>query len=133
MKKSNRILIVLLSLLIAAVPTAFAVRSIAAQLSDNDLLVTQSYVDQAVTFQPVHVETGKTLTGKCEFILRSGDAYAVCPGVDGISDMTNGTDIKGGAALAANHYCNIPRDDGRGVKVTRGAWFMLRGAYRIEG
>ena len=53
MKKSNRILIVLLSLLIAAVPTAFAVRSIAAQLSDNDLLVTQSYVDQAVTFQPV--------------------------------------------------------------------------------
>ena len=59
MKKSNRILIVLLSLLIAAVPTAFAVRSIAAQLSDNDLLVTQSYVDQAVTFQPVHVETGK--------------------------------------------------------------------------
>ena len=44
MKKSNRILIVLLSLLIAAVPTAFAVRSIAAQLSDNDLLVTMSNV-----------------------------------------------------------------------------------------
>ena len=117
----KRILIPLISLLIAAIPTLFAVRSVAEQISGTDLLVTESYVEQAVTFQPVFVPTGKTLSGKCEFILRSG-----------IADMTAGMDIQNGVAIQYNHSCNIPRDDGRGVTVQRGAWFMLRGSYRIS-
>ena len=127
----KRILIPLVSLLIAAIPTLFAVRSVAEQISGTDLLVTESYVEQAVTFQPVFVPTGKTLSGKCEFILRSGTATAYCPGTDGIADMTAGMDIQNGVAIQYNHSCNIPRDDGRGVTVQRGAWFMLRGSYRI--
>ena len=77
---------------------------------------------------------GQKLLGNCEIILRSGSAEAVCPGANGISDLTEGADLADRTALSPNHLLLVPRDDGRGLVVTsKEAYVMVRGTYRIEG
>ena len=88
----------------------------------------------SVAFAAIQVKKGQTITGCCEIILRSGKATAVCPGINGLSDITEGKDITNGVELTAEHLLVLPRDDGRAVKVTTDdAYFLVRGDYRIEG
>lgn len=115
--------------------------------SQEDPVVTKSYVDakiaelkasggggDSVTFVPVKIPAGKQLIGGegAEFILRSGDATAIDNGVDGVSDLTDGKDLKTGQAITANHLLLIPRDDGRGIAAKKELWVMIRGVYTIE-
>lgn len=79
------------------------------------------------------LKKGQKLLGNCEIILRSGSAEAVCPGANGISDLTEGADLADKTVLSANHLLLVPRDDGRGLIVTSAeAYIMVRGTYRIE-
>ena len=79
------------------------------------------------------LKKGQKLLGNCEIILRSGSAEAVCPGANGISDLTEGADLADKTVLSANHLLLVPRDDGRGLVVTSTeAYIMVRGTYRIE-
>ena len=88
----------------------------------------------SVAFTAIQLKKGQSITGCCEIILRSGKATAVCPGINGLSDITEGKDVTNGVALTAEHLLVIPRDDGRAVKVTTDdAYFLVRGDYRIEG
>lgn len=69
-----------------------------------------------------------------EIILRSGNAVVVSPFENqGLSNITNGTDMGNGKSLTLNHQLLIPRNDGRGVKITSvgGAYVMIRGEYLI--
>ena len=83
------------------------------------------------------VEYGKEIqcTAATELILRSGSAEVVSPfDNQGLSDLTDGVDLKGGAAVPKNHNLLIPRgDDGRGIRITssNGAYVMVGGAYII--
>lgn len=67
-----------------------------------------------------------------EIILRSGKALAKCPGENGLSDVTQGTDIAGAVEVPLNHLIIVPRKDGRGIIVTHEAYLMIRGDFTIE-
>ncbi len=122
----------------------------------TDPLVTKSYVDDKVnkaletinanagntgnvnintiSYTPVFATVGQTLYGKegTEIILRSGKGTAVVPTQEGISNITTGQDLKHNAFIGKNHLLITPRDDGRGIKVTENAWFLVKGDYVIK-
>jgi hypothetical protein len=84
-------------------------------------------------YQPVFVEKGKIIYGSegTELILRSGKGQIYIKGVDGIVNATTGQNMKSGNAVM-NNVMIVPRDDGRGIKVTEDAWFLVRGDYEIK-
>ena len=86
------------------------------------------------SFKPVLVEVGQTIYGKegTEIILRSGKGNAVVPGAEGIANITNGLEVKNKNTVNKNQLLIIPRDDGRGIKVTEKAWFLVKGDYEIK-
>lgn len=108
-----------------------------------DPVVTKSYVDElfaslsagsgAAVFQVVEVSAGKSLIGGAgtELILRGGKAAAIDNGVDGISDLTAGKDLKTGDMVSLNHLILVPKDDGRGLACQARSWVMVKGAYTI--
>ena len=96
-------------------------------------------------YEAVYVPYGATVIATSEsdtvmLILRTGSAVAVSPYVElgtiqGLNDLTLGTDICNGENIPLYHSIMIPRggSDGRGVTVTSldGAYFMLGGDYTI--
>ncbi|MCX7749023.1 MAG: hypothetical protein N2645_19360 [Clostridia bacterium] len=87
-------------------------------------------------FTPIEVKAGqKLLIGdSAEVILRSGKATAIAGKNGGLSDITagSGADIKGGAAIPANHLLLSSRDDGRGLTATTSIWVIIKGTYTIQ-
>lgn len=102
--------------------------------SDTDPLVTKSYVDQYTQWQLVSLKPGQTIVAGAgtEMILRAGSAKAVASPGGGLSDVTAGKDVGGGAALVANHLLIVPRADGRGATAVTDAIFMVRGAFTVQ-
>ena len=88
---------------------------------------------QSIEYTVVRLTHGQSVTGNCEIILRSGTAAALCPGANGISDLTAGADLAGDTEISLNHLLLIPRDDGRGITVTSAeAYIMVRGTYTVS-
>ncbi|MGM9643140.1 MAG: hypothetical protein ACI3XI_08025 [Eubacteriales bacterium] len=101
--------------------------------------------DLGQTYVSVFVPYGATIIAAEEsdtlsLILRSGTAVAVSPFVEagtmqGLNDLTLGTDIYNGESIPLFHHIMIPRggNDGRGVTVTahEGAYFIIGGNYKI--
>lgn len=85
------------------------------------------------TYKVVDVNPGEKLIGKqgAEVILRAGEGSAIAGTLGGLQDVTGGADITTGL-VPKNHLLIIPRDDGRGVLVTKKATFMVRGGYTIK-
>ena len=121
--------------------------------SEADPLVSKSYVDDKInqvmnmigtdssgavsaggSYVPVSVGVGKTMIGGegTEMILRAGKGDIVISGKEGIVDATTGQALYNGHKAALNHIMIVPRDDGRGVKVTEAAWFLVKGGYSIK-
>lgn len=114
--------------------------------SENDPVVTQSYVDAkiqalkdsqgsgSVGFQTKELTAGQKLIGKegTQIILRSGDAKVIGNAANGISDITIGKDVMNGAAVSTNHLLLIPRDDGRGITAVSDIWVMVSGGYTVQ-
>lgn len=111
--------------------------------SAQDPVVTKSYVDTlfatvskggASIFLVVEVPAGARLIGEAgtEMILRGGKATALDNGVDGISDLTAGKDLKSGVSVTTNHLLLVPKADGRGISCSTQSWVMVKGGYTIE-
>ena len=125
--------------------------------TQDDPLVSKSYVDDKInqvleivnggsvsvdgtiapaggSYQPVYASVGQVVLGGegTEMILRSGKANIYIEGVDGHVDATTGKNLTTGDVAASNHIMIVPRDDGRGVKVTEAAWFLIKGDYTIK-
>lgn len=85
------------------------------------------------TYEPVFANKGQILLGGegTEIILRSGAAVGYVAGSNGISDVTTGSDILNGDDIKLNHLLIVPRNDGRGVRLTSDAWFLIKGTYTI--
>ena len=93
--------------------------------AETDAVPANDYVVEYLT-------QGQSIVGNCELILRSGKAVALCPGANGISDLTGGADLPGNTEITANHLLLVPRNDGRGITVTSSdAYIMVRGTYEI--
>jgi len=85
------------------------------------------------SFTPVSAAAGQIILGDegTEIILRSGAAVGYTAVADGIVNASAGADIKNGQVIKTNQLHIVPRADGRGVRVTQDAWFMIKGSYQI--
>ncbi|RED57627.1 hypothetical protein [Cohnella lupini] len=124
--------------------------------SVDDPLVTKGYVDSTVSklvqeeleklgpsssgstkLETVTVPLGTKLIVEDggEIIIRTGKAIAYSSDANGLSDMTDGLDIKPGKAIGNNHLILNPRGE-RGVeadpKQTKGLIVLVRGAYKLK-
>lgn len=92
------------------------------------------YAPASDSFVVVEVPGNTRVIGSegTEMIVRSGYAYAIDNGIDGISDLTAGVDLKEGAAIAKNHLLLIPRSDGRGISCQGLCYVMIKGEYSFE-
>ncbi len=81
-------------------------------------------------FEVVYAESGKIIYGdsSTEIILRGGSATAVA-GVNGLCDVTSGTDIQNGQNIPYNHLIIVPVGDGRGIRISSNAYLMIKGGY----
>jgi hypothetical protein len=59
-------------------------------------------------------------------------SVAVGQTIYGIADITTGSEMANGAPATKNHLMVVPRDDGRGIKITEAAWFLVKGDYEIK-
>ncbi|MCL1808986.1 MAG: hypothetical protein FWG42_04350 [Clostridiales bacterium] len=102
--------------------------------SEADPVVSKSYVDAKASFAPVLLGEGQKLLGSegAEIILRSGEAFAIDNGENGVSDLTSGKDLMSGDQVALNHLLLVPRADGRGIMALTEAWVMVKGIYDIQ-
>lgn len=148
---SNRIKLsmTLLALFIFCV-FALAVRAdIKEPGSENDPLVTKSYVDKVFlnikqyidskssgssNLEVVYLDKGQVALGEkgTEMILRSGIASVVDSAGGGLADVTSGNDLTKGSAVLQNHLLIVPRDDGRGLRAeNNNVVLLVRGNYTI--
>ena len=110
--------------------------------SPEDPLVTKSYVDAQVKayagkgeqWQVADLLPGQQLIGSAgtEMIVRAGETLVVDPVGNAIPDLTAGTNIMAGKAIATNHHLLIPRSDGRGVKARAKAVVMYKGEVKVK-
>jgi hypothetical protein len=132
--------------------TGFAAGATPAPGSDQDPLVTKSYVDQEIakladnlpedtasgavsmTLEVVVVPAGQKLIGQggAEFILRSGKGKIIGSAAGGIPDLTAGGDLKSGEAIPLNHLLLLPKSDERGLLATTQIIVMVRGSYEVK-
>jgi hypothetical protein len=129
--------------------------SFASAGSETDPLISLSYLEQRISevkkyvddkisgsnnsnsnkLEVIELKSGQKIIGRegTEFILRSGKAIAQVSDLGGISDVTEGVDLKEGENIPRNHQLIIPRDDGRGLVIIEDSTFILvRGEYIIE-
>ena len=87
----------------------------------------------AAIFKLINLKEGSTLicSEGAEFIIRTGKMEAIASASGGLSDVTEGTNINNGVLVPYNHHIIIPRDDGRGLKVTTGGALMIKGNYTV--
>lgn len=93
-----------------------------------------SYSQNADSYTPVLVKYNQIVIGDegTEIILRSGTANGYCVGSDGLVNATDGSEIVNGTRINKNNLLIVPRDDGRGARVTSDeAWFIIKGGYII--
>ena len=131
-----------IALTVSAALAVSAVYALAAPGTDDDPLVSLSYITDTL-IPEIHSyvdakisKTGNTSTGEqsvfkvvdvkkgqmikcgdgCEMILRMGSGTIVASDKGGISDVTTGIDLGQGEDMPANHMLIAPLGDGRGVK-----------------
>lgn len=125
--------------------------------TESDPLVSKSYVDDKIeqvltivnggsastdtatpvagaTYQTVYLSAGQIVLGSegTEIIMRSGKGNVYITGVDGIVDATTGSNLTNGDVAKTNHIMIVPRGDGRGIKASEGAWFLIKGNYTVQ-
>ncbi len=133
-----------------------AVSAIAAPGSDEDPLISLSYINEVLmpeikayidekiatitggdsnnTFELVNMTAGQQLIGDkgCEIILRQGTGTIIATQKGGIADSTQGIDLANGTAVPSNHLLIIPFDDGRGINMTTNGILMVKGTYSLK-
>jgi len=106
-----------------------------------DMTAIYAYIDQQIAGQSgnafivVEAAVGDRIIcgGGTELILRAGKATVIQgENGDGLADLTQGLDLKGGAFVPMQHHLLISRDDGRGIKITEKAFIMIKGAYTLK-
>lgn len=84
-------------------------------------------------FSLIQVKSGDVIVmgENAQFLMRAGLATAIAGQGGGLSDLTAGKDLKNGESLETNHLILIPKNDGRGIKMTYDGWLMIKGSYQI--
>ena len=85
-------------------------------------------------FKVLELKKGETILAEesTEIIVRSGVVNAVGSENGGLSDITQGVDLKSGQQIKVNHLIIVPRSDGRGIEVkSNDTFIMIKGGYKI--
>ncbi len=129
---------------IAALFALFGVTAAAAPGTDEDPLISKSYIDSVVypyidsaagvSVEIVNLDKGEELycDAGTELILRGGAASVIATQKGGICDATSGWDLSDGTEIYPNHLLIVPVGDGRGAYADTDAIFMVRGGYEIR-
>lgn len=85
-------------------------------------------------FKLVQFKNGDTIVlgDGTQFILRAGLAKGIAGPGGGISDLTEGKDIKTDQDITTNHLLLNPKNDGRGVRILYDSWVLIKGAYTLK-
>lgn len=85
-------------------------------------------------FKLVQFKNGDVITlgDGTQFILRAGLAKAIAGPGGGLSDLTEGKDLKTDQDITTNHLLLVPKNDGRGVRILYDSWVMIKGTYQIS-
>lgn len=88
---------------------------------------------QASDWKVLKLTAGQTLTAEvgCEMVLRIGGATCVSSGTPGLINLTDGTDLANGKALAANNLYLVTVK-GRGITTTSGCTILISGSYTVK-
>ena len=81
----------------------------------------------------VQLTSGQALSAGvgCEILLRAGTAACVASGTPGLINLSSGTDLANGGALAANNLY-IVTVQGNGVRASGAATLLVNGTYTIS-
>ncbi len=114
-----------------------ALQATVKQLSEVQSAPPQTPVVNTGGYNVVQLTFGQTVKAgeSCEIILRAGTASVILDALSsgGISDLTEGVDLIDGQEVTLNHHLLVPRDDGRGIRITSDiAYIMIKGAYSVE-
>lgn len=158
-KIPKKLLIFVIAALTAGLVLVPTAAYAAEYLSENDPIVTLSYLkdifapqlkeeiksetavpapETSVGYEVVELSAGQTLTsgtGTVELILRPGSAAIAISEHEqnGLSDITSALEVLNGEEVGVNHALIIPRNDGRGIKITSDkAYVLVRGDYKID-
>ncbi|MBR5528292.1 MAG: hypothetical protein IKV97_04750 [Clostridia bacterium] len=77
----------------------------------------------------------KSTFGTVELIVRPGSSAVVVSDIpeNGLSDVSEAKEILNGEEVGINHVLIIPRNDGRGIRITsEKAYVLARGDYAVE-
>lgn len=87
----------------------------------------------ASDFSLIQVKAGDVLVfnANTQLVMRSGLATIIGGQGGGLSDLTQGKDLKDGDNLETNHLVLVPKNDGRGIKMGYDGWLMIKGGYQI--
>ncbi|MCU6708459.1 hypothetical protein M6D81_06990 [Paenibacillus sp. J5C_2022] len=91
----------------------------------------------SVKLEVVKVPVGQILMADAgtEVVVRVGDAVAYSSDTNGISDVTEGKDIKSGSPVPKNHLIWFPRE-GRGIQAAEGykepLTVLVKGPYTLK-
>lgn len=125
----------------------FAFTAAAAPGTDDDPLVSKSYIDSVVYpyidsvaasdkagVQIVNLEAGESIycNAGTELILRGGEASVITSEKGGICDVTSGYDLADGTEIYPNHLLIVPVADGRGAYAVTDVILMVRGGYEVK-
>ncbi len=124
----------------------FAFTAAAAPGTDDDPLISKSYLDSVVYpyidsaasggggVQIINLDKGESLICKAgtEIILRGGEASVIATKKGGVADVTSGWDLSDGTVVTPNHLLIVPVADGRGAYAETDAIFMVRGGCEIK-
>lgn len=154
-KLLKKVHIALILFLLSTIAVIHIAQAVTAEPGTNeDPIVSQSYVDAKIgelnatinslkqqlqntqypKFEVIEVEAGKQLVAgaSTELILRGGEATAVASNEGGISNLISGKDLKTGEQVPLDQLLLIPRDDGRGLKIVKKSWILIKGQYTIK-
>lgn len=104
----------------------------------SDPLASQSYVDSLAKWQLINIPSGQKFLGweGTEFIVRMGKVTCIQGPSGGLSNLTTGKNIAGGAIIPLDNHILIPRADNnqftRGFRANEYTLVMVRGPYVIQ-
>lgn len=102
-----------------------ALISVSVSGNDNRVNIASS------NFKLINIKSGKKLSFEegAEIVLRSGSAIVIASELGGLSDLSDGKDLKEGAYIKKNHNILIPRNDGRGIEAESDIIILIKGTY----
>lgn len=152
---NRKIRIILCAVLAAAVVTGISVAAATTYGTQNDPLITKSYLDDTLTpqlmkqFEALLDASGSTENGAfavltltngqtvkcgagCEILLRVGTAAVEAGDTPGLVDTTDGTVLENGGVLTQNHLY-MATIEGHGIRATAATVKVLvSGSYTIS-